>query len=179
MRVEFTPSPELFPFQSRWHESGGDRVHYVDEGSGPAILMCHGNPTWSFLYRGVISRLRERGHLVEITARDYAQTLGLLRLQGLEAEDGIDVADDGAGFILGKFAVGSFELLNGSPGLNARVAIFLVAEGFASNARKNGEETRVGFGFVFDGDREIDGVELFEELVQAHGGGFEGDLLEF
>jgi haloalkane dehalogenase len=66
MRIEFTPSPELFPFQSRWHESDGNRVHYVDEGSGPAILMCHGNPTWSFLYRGVISRLRERFRCIAI-----------------------------------------------------------------------------------------------------------------
>jgi uncharacterized protein len=38
------------------------------------------------VFRPVISRLRERGHDVEITARDYAQTLGLLKLQGLEAE---------------------------------------------------------------------------------------------
>ncbi len=32
----------------------------------------------------VIFRLRERGHHVEITARDYAQTLGLLKLHGLD-----------------------------------------------------------------------------------------------
>jgi hypothetical protein len=37
------------------------------------------------VFRPVISRLRERGHEVEITARDYSQTLGLLKLQGLEA----------------------------------------------------------------------------------------------
>src|SRR5579863_6859196 len=37
------------------------------------------------VFRPVIARLRERGHEVEITARDYAQTLGLLELNGLEA----------------------------------------------------------------------------------------------
>jgi uncharacterized protein len=37
------------------------------------------------VFRPVISRLRERGHEVEITARDYSQTVGLLKLQGLEA----------------------------------------------------------------------------------------------
>ena len=37
------------------------------------------------VFRPVISRLRERGHEVEITARDYSQTLGLLKLNGLEA----------------------------------------------------------------------------------------------
>jgi uncharacterized protein len=37
------------------------------------------------VFRPVIARLRAQGHDVEITARDYAQTLGLLELQGLEA----------------------------------------------------------------------------------------------
>lgn len=33
-------------------------MHYLDEGEGPPILLLHGNPTWSFLYRGLIIRLR-------------------------------------------------------------------------------------------------------------------------
>lgn len=56
--MEFTPSPQLFPFESRWFDSTAGRIHYVDEGSGQPILMCHGNPTWSFLYRHVIAKLR-------------------------------------------------------------------------------------------------------------------------
>src|SRR3954471_5879689 len=39
---------------------GGSRVHYVDEGSGPPLLLLHGNPTWSFLYRNIITGLRDR-----------------------------------------------------------------------------------------------------------------------
>jgi haloalkane dehalogenase len=35
-------------------------VHYVDEGTGPVLLMVHGNPTWSFLFRHLILRLRDR-----------------------------------------------------------------------------------------------------------------------
>jgi haloalkane dehalogenase len=53
MRVDFQPSPELYPFQSRWL----DGIHYVDEGRGRPILLCHGNPTWSFLYRKLIRAL--------------------------------------------------------------------------------------------------------------------------
>ena len=49
---------KLFPFESRFVQIGGNRVHYVDEGSGPTLLLLHGNPTWSFLYRHIISRLR-------------------------------------------------------------------------------------------------------------------------
>ena len=37
------------------------------------------------VFRPIIQRLRADGHEVQITARDYAQTLGLLRLQGLDA----------------------------------------------------------------------------------------------
>lgn len=50
---------ELFPFESRFIEIDGHTVHYVDEGSGPTLLMLHGNPTWSFLWRDVISALRD------------------------------------------------------------------------------------------------------------------------
>src|SRR5438128_1774960 len=38
------------------------------------------------VFRPLIERLRGQGHEVEITAREYAQTLQLLKLHGLEAE---------------------------------------------------------------------------------------------
>ncbi len=62
----FRPSAALFPFESKWLESSVGRVHYVDEGEGQPILMCHGNPTWSFLYRHVIKALRERFRCVAV-----------------------------------------------------------------------------------------------------------------
>ncbi len=64
----FDPDRRLFPFESRWFESEVGPVHYVDEGSGPPILFLHGNPTWSFLYRGIIIRLRRKFRCV---APDY------------------------------------------------------------------------------------------------------------
>jgi haloalkane dehalogenase len=51
---------QLYPFESHYVELGGARIHYVDEGSGPPLLLLHGNPTWSFLYREIISGLRDR-----------------------------------------------------------------------------------------------------------------------
>ncbi|MFI1919671.1 alpha/beta fold hydrolase [Nocardia sp. NPDC020380] len=50
---------ELFPFQSRFVDIDGHSVHYIDEGSGPTLLFLHGNPTWSFLWREVITALRD------------------------------------------------------------------------------------------------------------------------
>jgi len=43
-------------------------MHYLDEGSGPPIMLCHGNPTWSFLYREIITALRDRFRCI---APDY------------------------------------------------------------------------------------------------------------
>jgi haloalkane dehalogenase len=39
------------------------RIHYVDEGSkrAPAVLLLHGEASWSFLYRKTIARLAEAG----------------------------------------------------------------------------------------------------------------------
>ena len=48
---------DLYPFRSNYLEIGGQRMHYVDQGSGPPILMLHGNPTWSFYYRELIKEL--------------------------------------------------------------------------------------------------------------------------
>ena len=58
----------IFPFRDRLLEIDGCRVHYVEEGDGPPLLLLHGNPTWSFLYRDVIKGLRGRFRCV---ALDY------------------------------------------------------------------------------------------------------------
>ena len=67
MRPAWVPD-DLFPFESRFADAGGARVHYVAEGEGPTLLLLHGNPTWSFLYRDVIAGLRDRFRCV---APDY------------------------------------------------------------------------------------------------------------
>lgn len=48
---------DLYPFQDSYADLDGARVHYVEEGSGPPLLLLHGNPTWSFLYRDIIKGL--------------------------------------------------------------------------------------------------------------------------
>jgi haloalkane dehalogenase len=45
---------ELFPFTSRFVDLDGNVVHYLDEGSGPTLLMLHGNPVWSFVFSEAI-----------------------------------------------------------------------------------------------------------------------------
>lgn len=49
----------LFPYRSRYADlESGARIHYVDEGQGPTLLLLHGNPASAFLYRHLISELR-------------------------------------------------------------------------------------------------------------------------
>ena len=57
---------ELYPFESRYADVAGARVHYVDEGTGPPLLLLHGNPTWSFLYRNIITGLRDRYRCIAV-----------------------------------------------------------------------------------------------------------------
>ena len=66
-----TPSPvwldrSLYPFTSRYFDSADGRLHYVDEGAGSPVLFVHGTPTWSFLYRHLVTRLAPRHRVVAV-----------------------------------------------------------------------------------------------------------------
>lgn len=66
---KFLTDPALFPYTPHYLKmNNGARVHYVDEGDGPVLLLLHGNPTWSFLYRHLIAELRSDFRVV---APDY------------------------------------------------------------------------------------------------------------
>ena len=56
----------LYPFASHWFELPPHRMHYVDEGSGEPIVMVHGNPTWSFYWRRLISALRSTHRVIAV-----------------------------------------------------------------------------------------------------------------
>ncbi|HUS24777.1 MAG TPA: haloalkane dehalogenase [Candidatus Binatia bacterium] len=53
-----------YPFAPHWHVlRDGLRMHYLDEGprDGPVVLLLHGEPTWSYLYRHMIPLLARAG----------------------------------------------------------------------------------------------------------------------
>ncbi|KIA63394.1 haloalkane dehalogenase [Nocardia vulneris] len=66
MLVDFVPDENLYPFESRWFDAPAGRVHYIDEGTGPVLLFCHGAPAWSFLYRHLVQELRDRYRCVAV-----------------------------------------------------------------------------------------------------------------
>lgn len=46
-----------FPFRPHYCPLPAGRMHYLDEGSGHPVLLLHGNPTWSYLYRRFVRPL--------------------------------------------------------------------------------------------------------------------------
>jgi cytochrome P450/pimeloyl-ACP methyl ester carboxylesterase len=54
-----------YPFEGRrFTLRSGHRMHYLDEGAGPPLVMLHGNPTWSFYYRELVLGLRDHHRCV-------------------------------------------------------------------------------------------------------------------
>ena len=52
-----------FDFEPRYADAGGLRIAYLDEGppDAPPVLLLHGEPTWSFLYRKMLPVLAGAG----------------------------------------------------------------------------------------------------------------------
>lgn len=48
----------MYPFASQWFDTVDGRMHYLDEGKGRPVVLVHGTPTWSFLYRHLVRALR-------------------------------------------------------------------------------------------------------------------------
>jgi len=92
-----------YPFESHYCELPAGRLHYVDEGRGEGapLVLLHGQPTWSFMYRKLIRGLAAGHRCIAVdhmgfglsdkprqwsyTPRDHAANLGALVDQlGLE-----------------------------------------------------------------------------------------------
>lgn len=53
-------NPALYPYQPQFFLVPAGQMAYLDEGQGQPIVMVHGNPTWSFVYRKLIDGLRDQ-----------------------------------------------------------------------------------------------------------------------
>jgi pimeloyl-ACP methyl ester carboxylesterase len=49
---------EEYPFKSKYLTLEAGNMHYIDEGQGSTIVMIHGTPAWSFIYRNLIKQLQ-------------------------------------------------------------------------------------------------------------------------
>src|SRR3954468_16652147 len=53
------PHSSLYPFHGHTLDRPGGRLHFLDEGAGDPVVMLHGNPTWGFYYRNLVTALRD------------------------------------------------------------------------------------------------------------------------
>ena len=110
-----------FPFRRRLFRGGRWAMHFVDQGEGPVVLMQHGNPTWSFLWRKVIRLLADERvrviapDMIGLGLSDKPREAGLHSLrfhalnvsrlvQALDLRDVVIVGQDWGGPILGLMA---------------------------------------------------------------------------
>jgi haloalkane dehalogenase len=79
--VEFVRTPDScfddlpdFPYESKYVEIDGLRQAYVEEGpeGGDVVLLLHGQPSWSYLYRKMIPVLADSGY--RVIAMDHLGT---------------------------------------------------------------------------------------------------------
>jgi haloalkane dehalogenase len=55
-----------YPFTSKWLTLPSGRLHYIDEGQGRPVVMVHGTPDWSFLWRHLVKALSPRYRCVAL-----------------------------------------------------------------------------------------------------------------
>ncbi len=58
----------MFDFAPHYVDQDGLRMHYLDEGAGRPVLLLHGEPTWSYLYRKMIPPLAQ---VARVISPDY------------------------------------------------------------------------------------------------------------
>jgi pimeloyl-ACP methyl ester carboxylesterase len=63
---DVSPAPTFpdYPFAGHFLDRNGLRYHYLDEGAGEPVVMVHGNPTWSFYFRGLVHGLRDHHRVI-------------------------------------------------------------------------------------------------------------------
>ena len=61
VQPESRPISAAFPFESRFADVHGSKMHYIDVGKGDPVVFIHGNPASSYLWRNVIPHVQEQG----------------------------------------------------------------------------------------------------------------------
>lgn len=105
--------PAAFPFESKFVDVLGSKMHYVDVGEGDPIVFLHGNPTSSYLWRNVIPHLSDQARCIapdligmgksdhpDIAYRyddQYRYLCGFLEALGIDSDVTVVLHDWGSG----------------------------------------------------------------------------------
>ncbi len=64
-----------WPFEARYSEAPGFPMHYVDEGAGAdTLLLLHGEPTWSYLFRAQIPLWAQSARVVAVDHMGFGKS---------------------------------------------------------------------------------------------------------
>lgn len=55
-----------FPYESKFIDIGTEKIHYVESGEGDPVLLLHGLPSWSYLWRNVIPEIDANKKVIAI-----------------------------------------------------------------------------------------------------------------
>jgi haloalkane dehalogenase len=171
-----------YAFEPHYAEVDGLRMHYVDEGSGQPVVMLHGEPSWSYLYRKMIPPVVESGRravapdLIGFGRSDkpvdfdwysydrhYSYVSSLLA--GLDLSDVVLVVQDWGGIIGLRWAVDHPNQVAALVIMNTGLSRGHVSKGFSAwqeFARKNPD---LPVGFIING---ATASELPDDVVAAY-----------
>jgi haloalkane dehalogenase len=66
--------PIEFPYESKYFEFGQEKVHYVESGEGETVLLLHGIPSSSYVWRNVIDKIDDDKHVIAIDWIGYGKS---------------------------------------------------------------------------------------------------------
>jgi haloalkane dehalogenase len=132
-----------FPYKKQFQSVKGKQIAYVDEGEGDPIVLLHGNPTSSYLWRNVIPELTSSGRVI------VPDLIGQGDSEKLPASEG---ADRYSFLVAYDFLEGLMESL----GLTSSVT--LVIHDWGSG---------LGFHWAKNHSSAVKGIAYMEAIVQA------------
>ena len=70
-------------FEKKFETVSGKRIAYIETGEGDPVVLLHGNPTSSYLWRNVIPELAGCGRIIAPDLIGQLTQLGQLHEQGV------------------------------------------------------------------------------------------------
>ena len=85
-----TYNKQLFPFKNRWIDIDGNKIHYIDEGSGQIILFSHPPLGSSFMYRNFVKILSVKYRCIALDYPEFGLSVSNTNYKvGLESQSNI------------------------------------------------------------------------------------------
>ena len=147
---DMTKRDSIFPqydFHSKYFRYNNYVIHYLDEGKGNPMILLHGNPTWSFLYRKMIPILARKFRVIVpdllgfglsskpknskfYTFENHFLAISAL-LDSLKLKNAIVVGQDWGGLLLSFYAIKHTQQIKGIvlmntyiPGMSLKIPFY-------------------------------------------------------